>query len=142
MKTRLFRVTTALAAVYHFLLGMALLVLPAGAVGQVTRMFLGIELEFDAQLSLIGKFASSYILAFGIMLGLLCWSPVRLRALVVPALVLFGLRLVNKLVFLTTIEEAFGVARGRSLFALCSLAVIFGVMAWARPAGGDSPENA
>jgi hypothetical protein len=72
------------------------------------------------------------------MLGLLCWKPVKLRALVIPALVLFGIRLANKMVFLTTIEENFGVDRGRSVFALASLAVIFGVMAWARPMSGES----
>jgi hypothetical protein len=138
MKETLFRLTTGIAAVYHLLLGAAFLVLPAGAISGMARVFLGVAIEFDAKLSMVGKFASAYILAFGIMLGLLCWKPVKLRALVIPALVLFGIRLANKMVFLTTIEENFGVDRGRSVFALASLAVIFGVMAWARPMSGES----
>ena len=141
MKQRFFRVTTGIAAAYHLVLGMALLLLPVGAMDPVTRIFLGTELEFGPQMSMIGKFVSAYILAFGVMLSLLCWNPARLRALVIPVLVLFGIRLVNKLVFLTTIEETFGVTRGRSMFAVASLAVIFAVMAWTRPTAVNSPEK-
>lgn len=138
MKGFIFRITTAIAAIYHLVLGGALLAMPADAMSGITRVFLGTELEVDRVLSMVGKFASAYILAFGIMLALLCLKPARLRVLVIPALVLFGIRLANKLVFLTTIEETFGVTRGRSVFALVCLAVIFGVMAWSRPVGDES----
>jgi hypothetical protein len=141
MKETLFRLTTGIASAYHLLLGTALLVLPAGAMNGMVKVFLGVGIEFDAKLSMIGKFASAYILAFGVMLALLCWKPVKLRALVIPALVLFGIRLANKLVFLTTIEETFGVARGRSVFALACLAVIFAVMAWTRPTSDESKNS-
>ena len=133
MKPTWFRITTGLAAVYHLVLGGALLAMPAGALGGITRVFLGTELEVDARLAMIGKFSAAYLLAFGVMLALLCLKPQRLRALVIPALVLFGIRLANKLVFMTTIEEAFDISRGRSLFAIASLALIFGLMAWSRP---------
>lgn len=138
MKKRLFRITTGIAAVYHLFLGIAMLVLPAGAMGGITRVFLGTEVEVDPSLSMIGKFAAAYILAFGVMLGLLWLKPERLRALVIPALVLFGIRLANKLVFMAEIEAIFGVTRGRSIFALVVLAVIFGIMAWTRPMGDPS----
>jgi hypothetical protein len=84
---------------------------------------------------------AAYILAFGVMLALLCWRPVKLRALLAPALVLFGIRLMNKLLFLTTIEQTFGVTRGRSVFAMVSLALILGVMIWTRPSSGNSEEK-
>ena len=66
--------------------------------------------------------------------------PEALRVLVLPVLALFGIRLANKLVFMTTIEETFGISRGRSLFAIASLALIFVVMAWSRPTG-DEPHK-
>lgn len=135
MKGILFRIVTGIAAIYHLVLGGALLVMPAGAMSGIGRVFLGTELEVDPELSMIGKFASAYILAFGIMLALLCLKPASLRVLVIPALFLFGIRLANKLVFLTTIEETFGISRGRSLFAIASLGLIFVVMAWTRPMG-------
>jgi len=141
MKGLLFRVTTGIAAAYHLLLGAALLFLPAWAMNGTARVFLGVGIEFDARLLMIGRFSSAYILAFGVMLALLCWKPAKLGALVVPALVLFGIRLANKLVYLTGIEETFGVDRGRSVFALVSLAVIFGVMAWTRPANEQSQDS-
>lgn len=138
MKGMLFRITTGIAAGYHLILGGALLALPAGELTGIARMFLGTELEIDPKLALIGKFVGAYILVFGILLALLFLKPVRLRALMVPALVLFGVRLVNKLVFMTAIEQAFGVTRGRSLFALITLAVIFGIMVWTRPTDNES----
>ena len=138
MKTILFRLTAGIAGVYHLLLGAAFLVLPAEKLSGTAKGFLGVGIEFDAKLAMVGKFASAYILAFGVMLMLLCWKPVKLRALVIPVLLLFGVRLVNKLVFLTSIEGTFGVDRGRSLFAIASLALIFAVMAWARPASDPS----
>ncbi len=138
MKNRLFRITAGVAAVYHLILGAGLLVLPTDAMGGIIRVFLGFGLEVSPELSMIGKFAAAYLLAFGVMLGLLSIHPRRLQVLVIPALVLFGIRLANKLVFLTTIEEAFGVSRGRSIFAVASLALIFGIMAWTRPMGEET----
>lgn len=140
MKPTWFRLTTGIAAVYHLVLGAALLVLPASALGGITRVFLGTELEIDARMEMVGKFSAAYLLAFGVMLALLCLKPRPLRVLVLPALALFGIRLANKLVFVTTIEETFGVSRGRSLFAIASLALIFVVMAWSRPTG-DEPRK-
>ena len=49
MNQRFFRLTTGIAAAYHLVLGMALLVLPVGAMDPVTRIFLGTELEFGPQ---------------------------------------------------------------------------------------------
>lgn len=138
MKEIVFRLTAGIAAVYHLALGGALLVLPADALNKVAEVFLGVGIEFDARLSMIGKFASAYILVFGVMLALLCWRPMQLRVLVIPALVLFGIRLANKMVLMTSIEGTFGVDRGRSLFALASLALIFGLLAWARPMAAKS----
>lgn len=122
---------------YHLLLGLALLVLPTEALGGVSRLFLGMKLEVAGQMAMVGKFAASYLLAFGVMMGLLCLRPVKLRALVVPALVLFGIRLANKLVFMGQIEEMFGVSRGRSIFAVVCIALLFGFIALTRPLDGD-----
>lgn len=138
VKPRILKITTGIAAVYHLLLGSALLLLPAENLSGITRFFLGTELDFDPTLTLIGKFVSAYLLAFGVMLTLLWVNPVRHRALVIPALVLFGIRLAGKLVFWATIEETFGISRNRSLFAFASLAVIFGLMVWAKPKGENS----
>lgn len=133
MRITLFRITAGIAAVYHLVLGFSMLVLPTDAMGGIIRVFLGTGLEIDPQLSMIGKFVAAYLVAFGVMLGLLCLKPQRMRALVIPALVLFGIRLANKLVFMAEIEETFGVTRGRSVFALVVLTVIFGIMAGTRP---------
>jgi hypothetical protein len=133
MKTMVFRITTGLAGVYHLALGAAMWLLPAGVLEETVRLFLGTSVGIDPPMAMVAKFSSSYVLSFGIMLILLCLNPVRLRLLAIPALALFGIRAMNKLVLLGPIEEAFEVSRGRSLFSIVSLALIFGLIAFTLP---------
>lgn len=138
MKAILFRTTTGIAGVYHLILGAALWLLPPEAMEGVAKVFLGVGVEADDRTTLIARFSSAYILAFGVMLVLLCLHPVRFRALAIPALTLFGIRLINKLVLLGSIEQAFQVSRGRSVFAVVTLALIFGLIAATLPPRGES----
>ncbi len=128
-----FRITAGVVAFYHLLLGLVCLCLPAAALGGWVRVFLGVDLEFDQDLLLIGKFSAAYVLVFGVMMALLCIKPKAMSALVLPALILFAVRLANKLVFIAQIEETLGVSRGRSVFAVVSLGLFFVLLAWSRP---------
>lgn len=141
MKSFLFRATTGIAGVYHLILGAALWLLPPGTLEGVAKVFLGVGVEADDRITLIARFSSAYILAFGVMLALLCLNPVRHRALAIPALTLFGIRIINKLVLLGSIEQAFQVSRGRSVFAVATLAVIFSIIAATLPSIGKSKQS-
>ena len=141
MKSTIFRVTTGVAGAYHLILGLALCLLPAGSLNGAARLFLGVGLDIDPQLAMAARFSSAYILVFGIMLILLCREPRRLRVLVVPALVLFGIRLINKLVWMGTLEESLGVSRGRGMLGIGMLAAIFGLILFTMPRGREPQES-
>jgi len=125
MKLQLFRILTGVVALYHIVLGLAGLLLPVDAFADVSGFILGLRPEVDAQFELTAKFAAAYALAFGALAGCLCLHPVRLRMLALPVLVLFGVRLINKLVFFGTIASSFDVPFARNLFATLSVAVLF-----------------
>ncbi len=106
MKNSIFRIVAGSAAAYHILLAAAGLLCPADTIEKVVAVAFGVALEVGPQLGLIIKFVSAYLLAFGVMLLLLSLNPVKYRALALPALVLFGLRFVNRLVLFSALTSA------------------------------------
>jgi hypothetical protein len=125
MKTTLFKAFTGIAGLYHILLGLCGLLLPIETFASVSELILGLRPEVDPQFQLAAKFASTYILAFGILLLVLFKDPIRYRILAIPVLTLFGVRLINKLVFFGTIGEYFDVPVARNAFAVACVALFF-----------------
>lgn len=125
MRTQLFKLFAGIAGVYHILLGLAGLLLPMETLGGVIGFMLGVQVVPDPQLFFTAKFSAAYILAFGVMLILLTANPVKNRALVIPVLILFGVRLVNKVLFFGPIAEALEVSTGRNLFGIAVILIFF-----------------
>lgn len=125
MKITLFKIFTGIAGLYHLVLGLAGLVLPAHAFSKISSIILGMTPKIDAQLQLVIKFSATYVLVFGVMLTLLAINPVKNRILTIPALTLFGIRLINKIVFFSAIGAAFEIPFARNLFAVASLFFFF-----------------
>ncbi|TVP77231.1 MAG: hypothetical protein EA353_10740 [Puniceicoccaceae bacterium] len=125
MKIKLFKVFVGIAGVYHVLLGLSALLLPMESFANVSGLILGLRPEVDPSFQMAAKFAASYVIAFGIVLLILFKDPIKYRILVIPVLALFGVRLINKLVFFGTISETFDVPFARSLFAVACIAVFF-----------------
>ena len=125
MKTTLFKVFTGVAGAYHVLLGISGLLLPQDMFAKVAAIILGVQAEMDLSLQMAAKFASVYVLVFGIVLLILMQNPQRYRILAIPVLTLFGVRLINKVVFFGSITESFNISTGSGIFAVSSLAVLF-----------------
>ena len=106
MKEKFFKTVTGIAAAYHILLGVAGFLCPAATVERVIAFAFGLAVEVDPLLSLIVKFSSVYMLAFGIMLLLVSLNPIKYRIFVIPAAVLFGFRLFNRIIFFSTLTDA------------------------------------
>ena len=133
MSALLFRIITGIAAVYHLLLGLAGLLLPIETFARFSSVFLGVSPSIDAQFHLITKFSAAYILAFGIMLLLLALNPVKNRVLVIPVLALFGVRLLNKIVFFDTIGSSFDVEPVRNIISVVTVLFFFTAILLTRP---------
>lgn len=117
MKLNIFRSVAGIAAAYHVFLGAAGILCPAETIEQVIASAFGVTLEVGPPLDLVIKFASVYVLAFGVMLLLLASNPTKYRALAIPALLLFGLRFVNRVLFFSAVGDA-GVTNSRNLIGV------------------------
>tara|TARA_B100000809_G_scaffold259040_1_gene303287 strand:+ start:152 stop:604 length:453 start_codon:yes stop_codon:yes gene_type:complete len=134
MKNRIFRVVTGVAGVYHILLAAAGFLCPADTVAKLVGMAFGIDLDLDAdpQLALIVKFVSVYMLAFGVMLLVLSSNPIQYRAFAIPALVLFGLRLVTRILFFSMLTSA-GMSVSRNVIGTGLIFIFFAAILFSLP---------
>ncbi len=121
----LFRILTGIAAVYHLLLAIAGLLFPPATLARVIELVMGVAPALDGDMLLAIKFASAYVLAFGIGLALLSWKPVHYRPLLPCVLVLFGVRLINRIVVFSTLAEQYEVSFARNAFGVVALLVLF-----------------
>ena len=124
MNNRIFSIVTGIAGAYHILLAVAGFLLPRTLVEKVISTAFGVVLEVDPQLSLIVKFVSVYMLAFGVMLLILASNPVKYRVFAIPALVLFGLRFVNRLLFFNALT-ALGMPVSRNVVGTVLILLFF-----------------
>ena len=97
------KIVTGVVGIYNVALGGLALILPIENVVSLVEAMKGYSLEVTSQLPLILKFASAYLLAFGIMMLLLSSNPQKYRLFALPALAVFGTRFVINLLFLDSI---------------------------------------
>ncbi len=129
MKNILFKIVTGTAGLYHIVLGAIGLVFPIETVVRATTLTLGVTLQADQQLAFILKFVSVYMLAFGIMLIIFAFNPVRYRALLVPTLILFAIRLINRIAFFGLLSSTFGMTAQRNMIG-AGLILFFFLAIW------------
>lgn len=106
MRRRIFSIVTGIAGAYHILLAAAGFMLPPDTVAKVIDVAFGVPLDINAELTLAVRFSSVYMLAFGVMLLILALNPVRYRVFAIPALILFGLRFINRLLYFNDITSS------------------------------------
>lgn len=73
-----------------------------------------------------------YAITFGIMMGVAAWNPVKNRALISVGIVLFSLRIAQRLLFLREAQEVFGVPLARSLVTVAVVSCFALALAWLR----------
>lgn len=136
MKEKSFRIVTCIAAAYHILLAATGLLCPVSTVEKVIAIAFGLGVEVGPLLGLVVKFTSVYMLAFGVMLLLLSSNPSKYRVFAMPALLLFGLRFVNRLVFFSTLSTA-GITVSRNITGTGLLLFFFAAMLVSLPKKDD-----
>jgi hypothetical protein len=120
-----------LICVYH--VGFGLLAnAPSELMRQCAAGMLGINLPADAALDYVIKPFGIYVMTFGIMMGVAAWNPVKNRALISVGVVLFALRIAQRLLNLEAMQQAFGVAPSRNLVTVLVVALFGLALAWFR----------
>lgn len=134
-KRGIFRVLASVVGIYHLILGVAALVLPVGLMSSTVELVLGFSPSVDEQFVLVSKFTGVYVLAFGIVVLLVARDAERYALFITPVLLLFAIRLVNKVVFFNDIGAQLDVPPGRNVLAVAFVALFFFGMLFTAPPG-------
>ena len=129
----LFQTTAGIVAGYHVLLGLLGLAGPSDWIARAADLALGVQIEPQGQVLLFARFAGAYLLAFGVMMLLVAIRPQKYRALVLPALVLFGTRAVVRLVRFNSLSEEMGMPAAGNVVGIALLILFFVLLLVTRP---------
>jgi hypothetical protein len=106
---------------YHVFLGICAN-LPAPQVQAVGAALFGLHLPDNPALFQLLKPFGVYVTVFGVMMGVAAWNPVKNRALITVGVVLFALRLLQRLTDLDGVQQNLGVASGRNWATIATVA--------------------
>lgn len=132
--------------VYHVVLGLCAN-LPPAQVQAAASALLGLQLPQDPTLFQILKPFGVYVMVFGVMMGVTAWNPVKNRALITVGVILFALRLLQRLLNLEGVEQNLGVTSGRNWATIATVgafALALAVLRWKlyREMHDAGPDNA
>jgi hypothetical protein len=120
-----------LICLYHVVFGV-LANAPAETMRQLAASVLGIHLPDEPALAYVIRPFGIYVMTFGIMMGVAAWNPVKNRALISVGVVLFALRIVQRLLNLEGMQQALGVSPSRNLGTIAVVAAFGLALAWLR----------
>ncbi len=111
MKTKLLpcRILAGFVGVYHITLGF-LIFFSGDLAIKIAKSFAGITITGSPELGAIGEVLACYIIAFGLMMGLAAWNPIKNRSMITIGLILFILRLFQRIIFAGKTMEIFQIS--------------------------------
>ncbi len=125
MKNKALKLLAAIAGLYHVLLGAAALILPTDTSVKVIDAVLGLTPVVNEQFSLIVKYTGAYVLVFGLLLLIFAYNPIKYRILALPILVLFGVRLLNRILLFNAVSSLYEMSVARGIFSTTAIALFF-----------------
>jgi hypothetical protein len=126
------KVLLGLIAIYHLISG-GLLLFSGDLAIQAVKTLAGVNLVGSPELGIIGEIMACYLLAFGLMMGIAAWNPVKNRAIITVGLVLFALRLFQRVFFADKVMQVMQIPSGRywsAALIVATLALLLGVFRW------------
>ncbi len=126
------RVLLGLIAVYHLVSG-GLLLFSGDLAIQAVKVLAGVNLVGSPELGIVGEIVACYLLAFGLMMGVAAWNPVKNRAIITVGLVLFALRLFQRVFFAEKVMQVMHIPSNRywgAALIVAILALLLGGFRW------------
>jgi hypothetical protein len=116
---------------YHVACGLLVIAVP-DQIPLVAEKLAGLKVSASPEFLYLAKPFAVYAMVFGVMMGVAAWTPVKNRALISIGVVLFALRIVQRLLSLDEVERIFGVPPARSWQTIGIVAALGLALAWLR----------
>lgn len=126
-----YRILAGFVGVYHIMLGLLLLFSGEMAI-KAAKSMAGMTIIGSPELGVVGEVLACYIIAFGLMMGLAAWNPIKNRSLITIGLVLFVLRLLQRIVFADKTMEVFQIPSTRYWAAFVIVLIISVILGFFR----------
>jgi len=118
-------------AAYHVLSG-GLLFFSGELTVRMLKTLAGVSVSGSSELGIAGEILACYLAAFGLMMGIAAWNPVKNRAIVTVGLVLFALRLFQRVYFADKVMQVMQIPPVRYWGAALIVAVLAALMGFFR----------
>lgn len=116
---------------YHVILGLCAN-LPSDQVQSVAKAIWGIHLPEEPALYQVIKPFGVYVMIFGVAMGVAAWNPVKNRAMISIGVVLFGVRLLQRLVEHESVQQSLAVSASRNLVTIVTVGALTLLLAYFR----------
>ncbi len=109
MKNKALIILLAVVSIYHLLLGVLTFLPSQSAISLVNSLF-GMSIVASDQLIYIAHLFGIYSIMFALFTGVAATNPIKHKAIINIAIILYPLRLINRVVFASILINAFGVS--------------------------------
>jgi hypothetical protein len=113
-------------AIYHLCVG-AILFLSGDLSIKALKYFAGATIDGSPQLGVTSEILACYILAFGLMMAVAAWNPIKNRALMTIGVILIVLRVCQRLIFADKVMEVFQVPAA-NYWTSTSIVIVLGIL--------------
>jgi hypothetical protein len=117
---------------YHLVSGLLLLFFGDFAINTL-KFLAGVSISGSPELGIVGEILACYLLAFGLMMGIAAWNPIKNRALITVGLVLFALRLFQRIFFADKVMQVMQIPANRywsAALIVAILAILLSAFRW------------
>lgn len=101
------KVVLAMICIYHVVLGLATFV-SGDLTVKLAKTIFGLNLEMTPQMSYIVQLLGVYAIVFGVVAGMAALDPLKHPVLLNVIVLLYALRIMNKLLSMNQFQQAFG----------------------------------
>lgn len=122
-KTKIFRVVAGFVGIYHIVLGAVATFGGSSLVGLVAKLY-NISPTLDSQFLYLAKFIAAYGIAFGVMMAMVAYNPQKYYMLAWGAIVLFAVRIFDRLFYFDLLKEAFDPTMGQNLITVFTIGIL------------------
>src|SRR3989338_4485753 len=112
--TKLLKIVLGIVAVYHILLGIAGILIPADLISKLASQFFYFTLTVTPEVGWVIRPFASYLLVFGVFMGVAALDPSKYKLIIYGGISLFVVRIIQRLYFMARGFEEFGTDPVRS----------------------------
>lgn len=112
---------------YHASLGLMMMFSGEMTISTI-KAVAGVTVTGSPLLGVVGEILACYLLAFALIMGLAAWNPVKNRAAITVGLVLFALRLFQRIYFAEKTMQIMQIPPAKYWSAAAIVAILAGLM--------------